>query len=59
MIVAVSQASAWPHLGVVNWPIFRRFDVKWISGITANDSCRLSTTWLSTSSSWVEPSPVK
>ena len=57
MIAAVIQASTWPHQGVANAPMFRRFDVKWISGITANESCRLRITWLRTSSCCVDPSP--
>ena len=46
MIAAVVQARTCPHQGVANSPMFRRFDVKWISGITANESCKLRITWL-------------
>ena len=37
------------HTGVANVAHVRRFEVKWISGITANESCRLRITWLRTS----------
>ena len=37
--------------------MFRRFDVKWISGITANESCRLRITWLKIKRRWVDCSP--
>ena len=57
MTAAVSHARACPHHGVANAPMFRRFDVKWISGITANESCRLRITWLRTSRPWVDRSP--
>ena len=46
MIAAVVQARTFPHQGVANSPMFCRFDVKWISGITANESCKLRITWL-------------
>ena len=57
MIPAVVQASTCPHQGVANSPMFRRFDVKWISGITANESCKLRITWLRISRPWVDWSP--
>ncbi len=44
MIAADAQARTWPHQGVANDPMFRRFEVNWISGITANESCRLRIT---------------
>ena len=59
MTAAVAQARAWPHQGVANDPMLRRFEVKWISGITANESWRLSTTWLRMMSSWVDLSPAR
>ena len=57
MIAAVSQASPCTQSGVANAPMFFRFDVKWISGITAKASWRLSTTWLRTSRCCIWSSP--
>ena len=37
MTAAAVQARTWPHQGVANSPMFLRFDVKWISGMTANE----------------------
>ena len=34
--------------------MFRRSEVKWIRGITANDSCKLRITWLKTSKPCVD-----
>ncbi len=57
MIAAVVQARTCPHHGVAKTPMFRRFDVKWISGITANESCKLRITWLRMSRPCVDCSP--
>src|SRR5436309_2054539 len=43
---AVPQASVFSHPGDVNSPILRRSLVNATSGITANESCKLRTTWL-------------
>ena len=48
--VAASQASSFTHQALANAPIFRRSEVKWMSGMVANGSCRLRITCESTSS---------
>ena len=47
---AATMASTITHGGLTNSPIFERSLVNEISGITANDSCRLKTTCDNTSS---------
>ena len=54
---AIAQATVCNQRGLANRPISRRSPVKRTSGITANGSCRLSTTWLSTSSRVAPASP--
>ena len=56
---ATRYASTLSHVGFANSPIFTRSDVNITSGKTANESCRLSTTWLSTRSLAVPLSPYK
>ena len=46
MTPATPHARTCPHQGVANAPMLRRLDVKWIKGMTAKESCKLSTTWL-------------
>ena len=57
MIAAIVQAAIFSQSGLAKTPIRARSPVKWTSGITANGSCMLSTTWLSTSSRPVPCSP--
>ena len=57
MMIAASTASRMTQRGFTNSPIFSRSLVKMIKGITANASCRLSTTWDSTSRSSTERGP--
>ncbi len=54
---AASHDSASAQAGVTNSPMLRRSDVKWIKGITAKESCKLSTTWLRTSNGCMPASP--
>jgi len=51
------QAAARNGQALANSPISRRSPVNATSGTTANGSCRLSTTWLSTKRLVVDPSP--
>jgi hypothetical protein len=57
--IATRYASAFSHAAFANCPIFTRSDVKRTSGNTANESCRLRITWLSTSSRAVPLSPYR
>ena len=57
MIAEVRHASAMTQGGLANTPIFERSLVKVTSGITANESCRLSTTCERTSSSSIAFDP--
>ncbi len=57
MMVAVSNASAITQGGFANAPIFARSLVKVMSGMTANESWRLSTTCESTSRSSTASAP--
>src|SRR6267378_2912379 len=43
---ATSQAMTWVKRELANSPIFLRSLVNWMSGITANGSWKLRTTWL-------------
>ena len=43
---AAAQLNSRTHSLLANSPIQPRSLVKWISGMTANGSCRLRTTWL-------------
>src|SRR5712671_724336 len=54
---ATKYASDFNQVGLTNSPIFALSDVKPTSGKTANESCMLRTTWLSTSSLAVPLSP--
>ena len=49
MTMPTTHDSAVSHFGLTNAPMRFLSLVKMTSGITANDSCRLSTTWLNTS----------
>ncbi len=49
IIPVVSQARIFIHGGLTNSPIFLRSLVNNTNGITANESCKLNTTWLNTS----------
>ena len=57
MTMATAQDSTDSHFGFTNTPMRDLSLVKMTSGNTANESCRLSTTWLSTSSQPVLSSP--
>src|ERR1051325_11669873 len=57
MINATTYASTLSQSGLVNSPILARSLVNRTSGKTANANCMLTTTWLSTTSFAVPPSP--
>ena len=55
---AITQARILSQAGLTRSPMIVRSPVNFTSGTTAKGSCRLSTTWLSTSSLVAPPSPV-
>src|SRR5439155_25486277 len=59
MIHAVVQARAFNQRGLANSPIFAGSLVNFTSGNTANESCRLRTTWLRMMSLAVPRSPYR
>ena len=46
MTAATNQARTCSQRGLANGPIFRLLPVNRTSGTTANDNCKLNTTWL-------------
>src|SRR6185503_20993491 len=57
MMNATAHASVLSQTGFAKRPIFARSDVNCTKGITAKDSCKLRTTWLSMRSCAVPLSP--